>query len=73
MTKVKALFLSAETPYEDMGDVVQVARAEACKILRMDKVKVLNILPCSYPLGFVVVVSADVVVQSSGGKKEKKD
>jgi len=26
-----------------------------------------------YPLGFVAVVSADVVVQSSGGKKEKKD
>ena len=43
------------------------------KILRTDKVKVLNILSCSYPLGFVAVVSDGMVVQSSGGKKEKKD
>jgi hypothetical protein len=70
--RVKALFLSAEKPYDDMGDVVQIARAEACKILRVDKVKVLNILPCPYPLGFVVVVSADGVVQSPSGVERKK-
>ena len=72
VTKFKALFLSAEKPYDDMGDIVQIARAEACKILRTDKVKVLNILSCSYPLGFVAVVSDGMVVQSSGGKHEKK-
>ena len=71
--KVKALFLSAEKPYEDMGDVVQIARAEACKILRTDKVKVLNILACAYPLGYVVVVMADGVVQSPSGVERKKD
>jgi len=70
--KVKALFLAAEKPYGDMGDVVQIARAEACKILRVDKVKVLNILSCPYPLGFVVVVSADGVVQSPSGVERKK-
>ena len=70
--RVKALFLSAEKPYADMGDVVQIARAEACKILRTDKVKVLNILACSFPLGYVVVVSADGVVQGLGGKEKSK-
>jgi hypothetical protein len=47
-----------------MGDVLQVARAEASKILRCDKVKVINILPCNDPVGYVAVV------QASGGKSE---
>lgn len=72
LSRFKALFLSAEKPYSDMGDVVQIARAEACKVLRTDKVKVLNILSCSYPLGYVVVVSADVVVQGPSGVERKK-
>lgn len=58
---VKALFMSGVKPYSDMGDLVQIARAEATKILHSQKVKVLNILPCSYPVGFVAVV------QASGG------
>jgi hypothetical protein len=61
---VKALFISKSRPYSDMGDVLQVARAEASKILRCDKVKVINILPCNDPVGYVAVV------QASGGKSE---
>ena len=60
---IKALFFKAERPYADMGDLVQIARAEATKILRTDKVKVLNILYCPYPKGYVAVV------QNSGGKR----
>lgn len=59
---IKALFIPAERPYNDFGDLVQIARAEACKILGTNKVKVLNILPCNYPLGYVAVV------QNPGGK-----
>lgn len=70
---VKALFLPADKPYNDMGDVVQIARAEACKILKTSKVKVLNILSCSYPIGYVAVVSDGEVVQNSGGKEKKHD
>ena len=72
--KVKALFLPAERPYTDMGEVVKIARAEACKILKTRKVKVLNIISCSYPIGYVaVVVSVDHrVVQNPGGKEGKK-
>ena len=58
----KALFLSGEWPYDDMGELVEIARAEATKILGTDKIKVLNILSCSYPIGYVVVV------QNPGGK-----
>lgn len=58
----KALFLPAERPYNDYGDLVQIARAEATKILREEKVKILNIIWCNYPIGYVVVV------QNSGGK-----
>ena len=65
---IKALFISAEKkPYNDFGDIVQIARAEACKILGVKKVKVLNILPCNYPLGYVAVV------QSPGGKGRNHD
>jgi hypothetical protein len=63
----KALWLNGEKPYSDMGDLVQIARAEACKILHCSKVKVLNILPCNYPLGYVAVV------QVSGGKRTNHD
>jgi hypothetical protein len=55
---VKALFISKTRPYSDMGDVLQIARAEATKILRCDKVKVINILPCNDPVGYVAVVQA---------------
>ena len=60
----KALWLNGAIPYDDMGTLVQIARAEACKILRCEKVKVLNIIPCNYPIGYVLVV------QSSGGKSK---
>jgi len=66
MARVKALFLPANKPYEDMGEVVQIARAEGCKVLCCRKVKVLNILSCSYPTGYVVVV------QNSSGKGESQ-
>jgi hypothetical protein len=62
----KALFFPNSRPYEDMGDLIQIARAEACKILHVDKVQILNILPCYYPSGYVVVV------QNSGGKRENR-
>ena len=60
---IKALWLPNEKPYSDMGDLVQIARAEACKIFGCREVKVLNILCCPYPNGYVVVV------QNSGGKR----
>ena len=63
---VKALFLPADVPYKDMGDVVKIARAEATKILGGRKVRVLNILSCSYPKGYVAVV------QNLGGKGERE-
>jgi hypothetical protein len=60
--KCKALFLSDENrPYNDIGDLLQIARAEGRKILGTDKVQVLNILHSHYPSGYVVVV------QSQGG------
>ena len=65
--KVKALFLPAERPYNDFGDVVKIARAEATKILGTGKVKVLSIISCSYPVGYVAVV------QSLGGKGKSKE
>jgi len=64
--KVKALFIKADKPYKDFGDILQVARAEACKILGVDKVDVLNILSCSYPKGYVAVV------QTRGGNAKRK-
>lgn len=64
---VKALFLPADKPYQDMGDVIAIARAEATKILHSNKVKVLNIISCSYPYGYVAVV------QNSGGKSKEQD
>jgi hypothetical protein len=70
--RAKAIFISAEENYKDFGDVVQVARAEACKILKTSKVQVLNILSCSYPLGYVAVVSDYLVVQTPGGKEKSK-
>ena len=60
--RVKALFLSANKPYKDFEQIVKIARAEGGKIFCVEheqvnaKVKVLNILPCNYPLGYVVVV-----------------
>jgi len=53
-TPIKALFITAETPYKDFGDIIQIARAEACRILGCSKIKILNILPCNYPKGYVV-------------------
>jgi hypothetical protein len=61
---VKSLFLSAERPYSDMGDLVQIARAEGSKILRCDKVKVLEIIACRNLAGYVAVV------QASGGTRQ---
>jgi hypothetical protein len=61
---VKALFMSNVKPYSDMGELLQTARAEATKILHCNKVKVLNILPCNYPVGYIAVV------QTSGGKTQ---
>lgn len=64
----KALFLAFDKkPFTDMGELLQIARAEATKILGTNKVKVLNILYCPYPKGYVVVV------QNSGRKGRKKD
>jgi hypothetical protein len=64
-TPIKALFITAETPYKDFGDIIQIARAEACRILGCSKIKILNILPCNYPKGYVAVV------QKPGGKEGK--
>lgn len=65
---VKALFLGFDkTPFGDMGQLLQIARSEATKILHTDKVKVLNILYCPYPKGYVVVV------QNPGRKGKIKD
>jgi len=62
----KALFIKAEN--KDFGDIVKIARAEACKILGVNKIKVLNIIYCPYPKGYVAVV------QNSGckGKNRKR-
>jgi len=63
---MKALFFKAEKPYNDFGDLLQIARAEACKVLGAKKVKILNVLYCPYPKGWVVVV------QNLGGKGKKE-
>jgi len=55
----KALFLSFDhDKFTGVDKLLAVARAEASKILGVDmeKVKVLNILYCPYPTGYVVVV-----------------
>jgi len=38
---------------KDFGDIVKITRAEACKILGVNKIKVLNIIYCPYPKGYV--------------------
>jgi hypothetical protein len=52
---VKALIV--QTPYEiDLGNVVQIARAEAMKIFhKPNKIKVVDVLKW-YPHGWIVVV-----------------
>ncbi len=62
---VKALFLKADRPYNDMEEILRIAHVEASKILGVEKVKVLNLLFCNYPVGYVAVV------QVSGGRRGK--
>lgn len=55
----KALFLSFDhDSFTGVDKLLAVARAEAAKVLGVDmeKVKVLNILYCPFPKGYVVVV-----------------
>ena len=55
MKGVKALVI--QKPYEvDLGNVIQIARAEAMKIFRKpNKIKVVDVLKW-YPHGWIVVV-----------------
>ena len=65
---VKALFFQFDNkPFQDVETLIQMAKAEAKKIFGGGKVKVLNILSCSYPKGYVVVV------QNPGRREGKKE
>jgi len=55
--KYKALFLAFdESTFHDMAQVLQIAKAEARKIVGSNRVKMLNVIYCPYPKGYVVVV-----------------
>ena len=67
MRAVKALIV--QMPYEvEMGNVIQVARAEAIKLFhKPDKIRVLDVLKW-YPHGWIVVVQ-----NGDGCISEKKE
>jgi len=71
--KVKALFIRADKPYKDFGDILQIGRAEGCKVLGVNKVRVLNVIMSHSPPGYIVLVSPkDMVVQMGGGNQRKR-
>ena len=64
---VKALFFGFDRmPFKDVEQLIQIAKSEGAKVLGSGKIKVLNILSCSYPNGYVVVV------QTLGRKRGKR-
>lgn len=71
MKGVKALII--QKPYEvDMGNVIQIARAEAMKIFRKpNKIKVVDVLKW-YPHGWIVVVqNGDGCISEKTIKRER--
>ena len=66
MKGVKPLFI--QMPFEsDIGNIVQIARAEAKKVFRCSKVKIYDIIRW-YPHGWIAMCqNGDLVVQSSDG------
>jgi len=70
MRGVKPLFI--QMPFEvDIGNVVQVARAEACKVFGSNKIVILDIIKW-YPHGWIVICQdKNRVVQNPGSKEGK--
>ena len=65
----KALFFAFDKmPFKDVEQLIKLAKAESNKVLGHQKIKVLNILSCSYPNGYVVVVEN---LGREGGTKRK--
>ena len=66
---VKALYFGFDkAPFKDMEQLIQIAKSEGAKVLGTKKLKVLNILSCSYPKGYIALV-----VQNPGRRKEQKE
>lgn len=66
----KALFFSFDKmPFKDIEQLIKLTKAESNKIIGKKKIKILNILSCSYPKGYVVVVEVPGRV---GGRVEKQ-
>ncbi len=63
-SRIKSIFLKGDRPYNDVGDLLQVARSIGSKVLGCEKVRVIEIVTLRNIPGYVAVV------QASGGKSE---